>query len=107
MEQDNDIDEALIDLESGGDFEGEVFLSTDGKHTVHVKASTKDGRKNALQWAKLVYEGIKSLYGTKQQLNVETYDPKEDLGKCPKCGAPNKRSLKGKVYCSNKCWLNE
>jgi len=29
----------------------------------------------------------------------------QNLGVCPKCGAPNKLSLKGKVYCSNKCWL--
>ena len=33
--------------------------------------------------------------------------PSEDLGTCKKCGAPNKRSLKGKIYCSAKCWLTE
>lgn len=31
----------------------------------------------------------------------------ESLGNCKKCGAPNKRSMKGKVYCSAKCWLNK
>lgn len=30
-----------------------------------------------------------------------------DLGNCPKCGAENKLSQKGKPYCSAKCWLNE
>lgn len=29
----------------------------------------------------------------------------QELGVCPKCGAPNARSLKGKIYCSKKCWL--
>jgi hypothetical protein len=28
-----------------------------------------------------------------------------DLGNCEKCGAPNKLSKTGKVYCSNTCWL--
>lgn len=27
------------------------------------------------------------------------------LGVCTKCGAPNKLSAKGKIYCSEKCWL--
>ena len=102
----DDIDNAL--METDNDFTGEVFLSTDGKHTVHVKASTKEGRKAALNWAKLVYEGIKSNYGTKQELNKTTYNEKEELGNCPKCGAPNAKSLKtGKPYCSAKCWLKE
>jgi hypothetical protein len=29
-----------------------------------------------------------------------------DLGKCPKCGAPNKLSQQGKKYCSALCWQN-
>lgn len=32
--------------------------------------------------------------------------PTEDLGKCLKCGAPNKLSLKGGKYCSALCWKN-
>jgi hypothetical protein len=91
-----------------GKFEGEVFLSTDGKNTVHVKSNTREGRKAGLEWAKEVYERLRVAYGTKQQLNVQTYDPKEDLGKCPKCGADNARSkTTGKIYCSAKCWLKE
>jgi len=107
MENNIDIDDVLIDEASGGEFEGELYLSTDGKNTVHVKASTKEGRKEALKWAKLVYEGIKSNYGTKQELNVKAYDKTEDLGKCSKCGADNKRSMKGNVYCGAKCFLNK
>jgi ribosomal protein L44E len=92
-----------------GDFEGEVFWSTDGKHTVHVKASTKDGRRSALAWGNEVYKRIKDTYGTKQAQSVKEYakEPIEDLGKCSSCGAPNKKSLKsGKLYCSALCWKN-
>ena len=105
MNDNDDIDSVLQDEASLGEFEGELYLSTDGKNTVHVKSSTPEGRKAALKWAKLVYEGVKSNYGTKQQLNIETYNKEEDLGKCPKCSAPNLRSMKGKIYCSKKCWL--
>jgi len=101
-----DIDEVLVEQASGeGEFEGELWLSTDGKNTVRVKSSTPEGRKAGLKWGKLVYEGVKANYGTKQQLNMETYDKTEDLGTCLKCGAKNLRSLKGKVYCSARCWL--
>lgn len=31
----------------------------------------------------------------------------EDLGNCQKCGAPNKLSKTGKVYCSNTCWIQK
>jgi len=34
------------------------------------------------------------------------YDKQEDLGTCDFCGASNKMSQKGKVYCGQKCWLN-
>ena len=86
-------------------FEGEVYLSTDGKHTVHVKASTQEGRKAALAWAKAAYDRIRFTYGTKQEANKKTYNGEEDLGKCVKCGAANAKSMKGKIYCSAKCWL--
>lgn len=70
----NDPDFGFLDeIDGEGEFEGELFLSTDGKNTVHIKASTKDGREKALKWAKKVYEGLRSTYGTKQELNKETY----------------------------------
>lgn len=31
--------------------------------------------------------------------------PSQALGVCSKCGAPNKLSKQGKVYCSATCWL--
>lgn len=30
----------------------------------------------------------------------------DDLGVCTKCGAPNKRSKTGNIYCSKFCWKN-
>ena len=90
------------------DFIGEVYLSTDGKNTVFIRADTAESRKKGLEWAKVVYEALLKRYGTKQGQAVKEYgNNKEDLGKCNKCGAPNRKSMKGKVYCSDKCWLNE
>lgn len=97
------LDEAVANTETG-EFVGEIFLSTDGKNTVHIIAKTPQGRKAALVWAKAVYEGLRGSYGTKQQLNAETYNKEEDLGKCPKCKAEMKMSSKGKPYCSALCW---
>jgi len=104
-DMDEALDEAKMKTLPDGKFTGEVFLSTDGKNTVHIISDTQDGRKAGLAWAKEVYDRLKEAYGTKQQLNMNTYDPKEDLGKCPKCGADNLRSHKGNVYCSAKCWM--
>ena len=93
-------------VESSGEFEGELFLSTDGKNTVHIKASNPSGRTAGLRWAKEVYDKLLITYGTKQGQAVKEYnkEPEPELGKCPKCGAPNKMSSKGKPYCSALCW---
>lgn len=93
--------------EHEGSFEGEIWLSTDAKNTVRVKATTADGRKAGLAWAKAVYDRLLFSYGTKQSVSRKEYSGEEDLGKCVKCGANNLRSQKGKVYCSAKCWLGE
>jgi hypothetical protein len=78
MNVDIEIDEIMNEAELLGDnqdFEAELFLSTDGKQTVHVKASTKEGRASAIKWAKVVFEAVRSRYGTKQELNAKTYNP--------------------------------
>lgn len=98
-------DNAQDDTPSKGEFECEVYWSTDGKHTVKITAVNEEGRKAGLTWGNNVYKRLVENYGTKQQLNMNTYDPKEDLGKCAKCGADNLRSKKGNVYCSAKCWM--
>lgn len=59
--------------EEKGEFEGSVFLSTDGKQTVSIKANTKDGRKAGLFWAKAVYDKLIITYGTKQRQAVKEY----------------------------------
>lgn len=88
---DKDIDDVLQEAASAGNFEGEVWLSTDGKHTVRVKADSKDGRKDALNWAKLVYEGIKASYGTKQEQAVKAYS--KEAEKQEECQHPETTEL--------------
>ena len=43
----------------------ELFLSSDGKHTVHVAAETPDKLIKLLPQAKLVYEAVVQAYGGK------------------------------------------
>ena len=93
--------------EEEGSFEGEVWLSTDAKNTVRIKATTPEGRKAGMAWAKAVYDRLLEKYGTKQSVSKKEYSDEEDLGKCSNCSATNLRSQKGKVYCSAKCWLNK
>ena len=112
----NNLDEQWIAeeeaiAEESGDFEAEIFLSTDGKHTVRVKAQTQAGRKDALMWAKQVYNRIVAVYGTKQAQAVKEYtrgdkvDNNNELGNCKSCGAINLKSKKGNAYCSKRCWI--
>ncbi len=46
----------------------ELFLSSDGKHTVHVSAETPDEMIKLLPQAKLIYESVVRTYGTKAQM---------------------------------------
>jgi Zn-dependent alcohol dehydrogenase len=41
-----------------------------------------------------------------EEANTKT-DLNKALGKCSKCGADNKISKQGKVYCGATCWLNK
>lgn len=63
------IEENMSDpiVEGDGEFEGHLFLSTDGKMTVSVDAKTAEGRKEALKWAKAVYDRLMFTYGSKQK----------------------------------------
>ncbi|MBM3187668.1 MAG: hypothetical protein FJZ90_02990 [Chloroflexi bacterium] len=45
----------------------ELFLSSDGKHTVHVAAQTPEELIQLLPQAKLVYEAVVRAYGGKSQ----------------------------------------
>jgi len=53
----------------------------------------------------LIAKGWKPSWNTETNNAHPIQQTIDDLGKCPKCGAPNKRSFKGKIYCSDKCWL--
>lgn len=49
--------------------------------------------------------GWKNVWDTTPQAVIsQPVAPQESLGNCPKCGAPNKMSSKGKPYCSKVCW---
>ncbi|MCL5433325.1 MAG: hypothetical protein M1524_04405 [Patescibacteria group bacterium] len=71
--------------ESGGEFEFECFLSTDGKHTVRILAKTPEGRKDGLSYAQKVYDRILVRYGTKQAQAVKEY--KNGGVHCKTCNA--------------------
>jgi hypothetical protein len=89
------------------DFELEVFLSTDGKHTVRLLTKNEEQRNVGIPYAKALYTKILAEFGTKQGQAVKEYakETGKDLGVCTKCGAPNLLSKNGKPYCSKKCWL--
>jgi hypothetical protein len=46
----------------------ELFLSTDGKHTVHVTAETPEEMATLVPEAKTLYQDVLRTYGTKPQL---------------------------------------
>lgn len=68
------------ELEAEYDFE--LWLSTDGKHTVKVAAKTHEGKKKALKVATETYDYILTRYGTKQGQAVKEYG-KENGAKPP------------------------
>lgn len=41
---------------------------------------------------------------TKETTDKLNLNLTKDLGKCKKCGSPNKLSKQGKVYCGALCW---
>ncbi len=105
-----DVEDAKDD--AGAAFEGTVFMSTDAKHTVSIKANTPEGRKQGMIWMKQVYSRLMEVYGSKQENAAKAYKKAESdpynrdtsLGSCPKCGGAMKMSQKGKAYCADLCW---
>lgn len=88
----------------------ELFLSTDGKHTVHVQTLDKEEMDSFLPYARALYQKIVQELGTKPQLWGEVMNGKkgnngqfgiridnpqqaEDLfaPKCPVHGTPMKK----------------
>lgn len=59
-----------------GNFKGEIWMSTDGKHTVHGVAETDKDRESMARWVAYTYEKIVSWKGTKQAQAVKEYAKK-------------------------------
>lgn len=73
-----EMDDSLIESDpSLGDFESEVWLSTDGKHTVRVMAKTHSGRKAGGLWAMQVYRMIQEKLPNKLSLATKTKESTE------------------------------
>lgn len=53
-----------------------------------------------------IKEPVQPMIGTQVNKTIHT-ESTENLGNCSRCGAPNKLSKQGKVYCSNTCWLKK
>jgi len=68
----------VVVIEGLDNFEGEIWLSTDGKLTVRMKAETPEGRFAGAKWAKDTYEAIVKRYGTKQAQAVREYKKPEE-----------------------------
>jgi ssDNA-binding Zn-finger/Zn-ribbon topoisomerase 1 len=90
---DQDMKEVADELLKPDEYEIELYLSTDGKHTVHYKAQTPEGRKKGLNVAMILFDAIKKKYGTKADMwgeamkNGKKEEPKEVKTQgCPKCG---------------------
>lgn len=83
------------------------------------KESTKDFSERVLaQSEQLIIDGYKpKVRGTSYpmpkvytgtttpQHTASTMTPSQALGTCKKCGAQNKISKAGKIYCGDTCWL--
>ncbi len=95
MAESVDSENWMQEEESKEDFEFELFLSTDGKNTVRVKANTPKGRTEAMKYAKAVYEKLVARYGTKAEQYTKA-NPIQTNGKeAPVCG----------VHGSTKVWI--
>lgn len=77
MDKDKDIDEVLDEIgDSDNGYDFELFLSTDGKCTVHVTADKETNsvvKKRAMVKCIEVFEYIKERFGTKQAQAVREY----------------------------------
>ena len=75
----------------------ELFLSSDGKHTVHVTGEGADELFKALPQAKMLYEAVVKAYGAKVSAHSDTANGKaengnghvKDHGEAPLCPVHN------------------
>jgi len=71
------------------EFKGEIYFSTDGKHTVHIEAQTPEGRRAGGLWALETYRWIAKELGTKAQMWDKAMNGKKEEK------APEKTGEKG------------
>lgn len=71
----------MTEKNKAGKFTGEIWLSTDGKHTVHVIADTPDGRKAGGEWAVKAYQWIVEQLGTKPKMWADVMNGKQEREK--------------------------
>jgi hypothetical protein len=60
--------EVADELIKPDEYEIELYLSTDGKHTVHYKAQSPEGRRKGLGASMMLFDAIKRKYGTKADM---------------------------------------
>lgn len=85
----------------------EIYLSSDGKHTVHIRADGETELVKAYNVASRMYKKILEQHGagTKQAKAIEKEEKESKLGNCDRCGAPMSWSQRtNKAYCSALCW---
>jgi hypothetical protein len=73
------------DEESNEDFEFELFLSSDGKNTVRIKATTPKARTEGMKYARKVYDRLLALYGTKAEQFTKVNGIQTDKKVAPTC----------------------
>lgn len=96
---DEDINKAVDAFEEGGTqdkYHFEVFLSTDGKHTVHVTADDEKGKRKALRVATDTFDYLLSRYGTKQGQAVKEYSKDAKQINQEDCNHVNRKFLQVK-----------
>lgn len=57
----------------GAQFDFDLYLSTDGKHSVHISAETQMGRRAGIKYAVSVYDRLIQRFGTKQSQTIKEY----------------------------------
>ena len=63
----------------------ELYLSSDGKHTVHVSAEDVDEMVKLLPQAKMIYEAVVRAYGSKARIEGKSHTAAPDGRKAPLC----------------------
>lgn len=100
-DQNKDIKESLVEEKENWTSVDLYYRGFHIKKSISANASASSLKTMIDDYISQGFEPSWNMDTSKQHLP----QVQEDLGVCDKCGAKNLRSLKGKVYCSAKCWL--